>query len=129
MATRTTKQSVVFHRPFTFPGITEQFPAGKYETETDEELLEGLSFSAYRRFQTLFFVPMDPGNGRLSRMLTIDPNALDAALERDKAINTPASKQLTAQKPSPNTLPAGKVGIDRLAMDRAENEGMMPQTQ
>lgn len=38
---RTTKETVTFARPFRLGELSEQFPAGRYSIETDEELLEG----------------------------------------------------------------------------------------
>ena len=63
------------------------FPAGQYVVETDEELLEPLSFTAYRRVATIINIRLGSG---ISRALTIDPNDLDAALWRDKSLNETA---------------------------------------
>ncbi len=41
MARRTTTKSVTFARPFRLAGLEEEFPAGQYDVETDEELLDG----------------------------------------------------------------------------------------
>jgi hypothetical protein len=49
MTVRTSRQSVTFTEPFSLSGIDEVQPAGTYTVETDEELLPGLSFPAYRR--------------------------------------------------------------------------------
>jgi hypothetical protein len=48
---------------------------------TDEELIEGLSFPAYRRVSTAIFVPAETGCA--VEMLTIDPLDLQAAQDRD----------------------------------------------
>ena len=48
---------------------------------TDEELIEGLSFAAYRRVSTVIFVPAPYGGG--IEMVTIDPSDLDAAQVTD----------------------------------------------
>jgi hypothetical protein len=50
---RTSKKTVTFLRPFVLSAINEEQPAGVYTVETDEELLEGISFPAYRRVLTL----------------------------------------------------------------------------
>src|SRR4029450_12253391 len=52
MTMRTTKSTVTFLRPFRLGTFGEQLPAGRYPIETDEELLEGMSFPAYRRTAT-----------------------------------------------------------------------------
>lgn len=56
-------------------------PTGRYEVVTDEELIEGLSFPVYRRVSTTMLVPTQTGHA--IEMLTIDPQELTAAIERD----------------------------------------------
>ena len=85
MTTRTSKTTVTFRRPFVLGSFDRELPAGAYEVETDEELLEGLSFPAYRRTLTLLRLHREPGRSHLAQALTIDPNELEAALERDRA--------------------------------------------
>ena len=51
MTIRTTRTTVTFRRAFVLAGLDEEQPAGVYDIETDEERLEGLSLSAYRRVQ------------------------------------------------------------------------------
>ena len=86
MTIRTSRKTVIFGRPFTLRGFDEVLPAGAYTVETDEEPLEGISFLAYHRISTLLHLHGKPGSGVLKRVLTIDPNELDAALERDRAL-------------------------------------------
>jgi hypothetical protein len=85
MTIRTIKKTVTFRRPFVLGGFDELLPAGAYSVETDEELLEGISFPAYRRISTLIHLHAKPGHPGLTQTLTIDPNELDAALQRDEA--------------------------------------------
>jgi hypothetical protein len=85
MTTRTTKTTVTFARPFTVAGFDEALPAGVYEVETDEELLEGVSFPAYRRTSTVIQLPAEPGRPGQTRSLSIDPTELAASLERDQS--------------------------------------------
>lgn len=104
MSTRTTTKTVTFARPFVLGELDEVFPAGTHTVETDEELVNGISFVAYRRVLTMIHLHPKGHPGRV-RTLTIDPNELDAAIERDQAaVKTPADLQ---------------------ALDRAENEGMI----
>ena len=51
--------------------------------ETDEELVEGLSFPAYRRTQTRIFLPGHPGSMASDEVVVIDPVELEAALQED----------------------------------------------
>lgn len=83
MTTRTSKKTVVFRQPFNLAGIERKLPPGSYDVETDEELLEGISFPVYRRIATLIQLPTPAG---LTQTLTIDPEQLEAALARDEAI-------------------------------------------
>jgi len=96
MAVRTTKSTVTFASSFTLADMGEVLPAGTYDVETDEELLEGVSFEAYRRVQTLIHLPVKSGNPDISRTLMIDPNVLDDALERDNAPSPSSQKSISA---------------------------------
>jgi hypothetical protein len=58
-------------------------PAGAYRVVTDEELIEDISFPAYRRVATMIFAPI---RGSSIEMVTVDPLDLEAALERDVAL-------------------------------------------
>jgi hypothetical protein len=48
---------------------------------TDEEMIEELSFPVYRRVFTMIIVPADSASS--VEMVTIDPQDLQAAQERD----------------------------------------------
>jgi hypothetical protein len=85
MAARTQRKTVVFARPFLLEGIDRVLPPGSYEVVTDEELIEGLSFSVYRRVSTAMMVPALSHQASAVEMQTIDPRDLEAALERDAA--------------------------------------------
>jgi hypothetical protein len=63
-------------------GIDGVQPAGTYTIETDEELLEQLSFRAYRRVSTSIVLPLR-GSSRGCEMIKIDPTELEAARRRD----------------------------------------------
>lgn len=123
MTIRTSRKTVTFKKPFTLRGVEEILPAGAYTVETDEEPQEGVSFLAYRRILTLLHVPGRPGDRVLTRVLTVDPTDLDAALERDRARSGP-----TAGGDSAEDMPATKQRqgtSDLQAIERGENEGMM----
>jgi hypothetical protein len=83
MTVRTTRTTVTFRHPFSLKGADGPLPAGDYRVLTDEELIDGLSFLAYRRVATLIF-PLAIGPNSAG-MLTIDPQDLAAAQERDRA--------------------------------------------
>ena len=83
MTMRTSSRAVTFCRPFSLREIETEQPAGTYAVETDEELLEGLSFPAYRRVATTIFLPSRPGDLVSGQLVTIDPLQLEAAEQRD----------------------------------------------
>ena len=94
MTTRTTSRTVTFHRPFCLKGVDRLLPPANYRVVTDEELIEGLSFPAYRRIWTAIFVPAPSGSA--VEMATIDPADLQAAQEQDAAM--PNTEPATARE-------------------------------
>jgi hypothetical protein len=85
MATRSTCKIVTFTHPAVLQGLDRTLAAGVYRVVTDEELIEELSFPAYRRVATMIFVPSDSRHASAVEMVTIDPRDLAAALDRDAA--------------------------------------------
>jgi hypothetical protein len=83
MAMRTTNKTVTFNRPFCLKGVDRLLPPADYRVMIDEELIEGLSFPAYRRVSTMIFVPGESGSS--VEMVTVEPSDLQAALEQDAA--------------------------------------------
>jgi hypothetical protein len=81
MMTRSLSKTVVFNRPF-LSGVDRMLPAGAYRVVTDEELIDELSFPAYRRVATMMVVPASVGASSIE-MARIDPLELHTALERD----------------------------------------------
>ncbi len=65
--------------------MEEEQPAGDYRVETDEELLEGMSFAAYRRVKVLVHLHKRPERPNVTESVWIEPVDLDAALERETA--------------------------------------------
>ncbi|MEP0340013.1 MAG: hypothetical protein ABJ388_06075 [Alphaproteobacteria bacterium] len=84
MTTRTTEKTVTFARPFVLGGFDEVLPAGDYRVETDEELLQSLSFPVFHRLRSVIYLHRGTNAQRNARALTIDPNEIDAALARDQ---------------------------------------------
>lgn len=81
---RTTLTYVVFARPFSLTGLDGPQPAGTYAIETEEELLEGLSFPAYRRTGTVMLLPAKPGSMVTGQAVAVDPVELDAVAQASK---------------------------------------------
>jgi hypothetical protein len=87
MTMRTTTKTVTFHRSFHLKGIDRLLPAD-YRVVTDEELIDGLSFAAYRRVSTVIFVPAE--SGCAVEMVSIDPLDLQAVQDHDAGtLSTP----------------------------------------
>jgi hypothetical protein len=84
MKTRTNRKTVTFGGAFVLGGFDRELPAGAYVVETDEELIEGLSFPAWRRVATLIHLPATPAHPGRTETLSVDPAALDAARKRDR---------------------------------------------
>jgi hypothetical protein len=82
MTIRTTNKTIKFHRPFCLKGIDRLLPPADYRVMTDEELIKGLSFPAYRRVATAIFVPAPSGSAM--EMVTIDPLDLQTAQDQDE---------------------------------------------
>lgn len=85
MTTRITETVVTFTRPFRLAGHRREIPAGSYRVETDETLIEGLSFQAYRRETTLLRLPAISAAAGRAELLSIDPGDLEDALVRDRS--------------------------------------------
>jgi hypothetical protein len=91
MTIRTTYRTLSFVRPFQLKDMDAPRPAGAYIVETDEERLQELSFTAYRRVATRLLLPSRPGSIQ-GETIEVDPLELDAAQARDAA----AAPQVTA---------------------------------
>jgi hypothetical protein len=76
---RTTRETMTFDHPFSLHGIDGVQPAGTYTVETDEELIEGLSFLAYRRIATTIYLPLRYGGAGSVQAVRVDPRELDRA--------------------------------------------------
>jgi len=76
---RSQRAELVFRRPFRLRGWAEFQPAGAYVVETEEELIEGLSFPAWRRVGTT----LTRATGGLRQAIPIDPEELAALQAAD----------------------------------------------
>lgn len=84
MSLRTVRSTVSFDASFVLEGIDRLFPGGAYKIESDEELIQGISFTAYRRTATLIHLHENPRQPGLTETLRVEPAVFDAALERDR---------------------------------------------
>ncbi|MFL4968792.1 MAG: hypothetical protein ACJ8EU_08710 [Xanthobacteraceae bacterium] len=83
MTTRTTRKSITFKRLFSLSAVDKVLPSGTYTVDTDEELIDGLSFLAYRRIATLLHLPSMSSRVGVTEIVAINPLELEAALKRD----------------------------------------------
>lgn len=98
MSMRSTHSTVTFSHAFFLPGYTDELPPGDYELIVHEELLQGLSFEAYRRTGTYLAVH---GSGPMAGRVELRPTSpadLDVALGRGRRPATHDSE--TALSPS-----------------------------
>ncbi|WP_165354802.1 hypothetical protein [Tropicimonas sp. IMCC6043] len=85
MNMRSTRSTVTFSNPFTLSGYTGGLPAGEYEVLVEEELLQGLSFEAYRRTATFLKVHGKGARAGWSELRVTTERDLKEALRRDAA--------------------------------------------
>jgi hypothetical protein len=88
---RSTRSIVRFSHAFTLSGYLDELPAGEYEVVVEEELLQGLSFEAYRRTATYLFVRGKGGRAGRTEMRQITQGDLEMALSRDQAVTADAN--------------------------------------
>lgn len=84
MSERTTRTTVTFQHSFSIRGVDGVRPPGTYLVETDEELIMGMTFDAYRRTATFLFLPSS-GGSVTSEVFSVDSSDLEAALVQDAA--------------------------------------------
>jgi len=89
MTMRSRREAITFLHPFRIKGIDRLLPPGAYEVNTDEEVIEGLSFPAFRRVATMIMVPAAPPRSSTMEMISIgsvdlsDAQRIDASVPRD----------------------------------------------
>jgi FKBP-type peptidyl-prolyl cis-trans isomerase (trigger factor) len=76
---RTTERTVRFNRAFTLAGSDHAWPPGEYLIQTDEEMLEQMSFTAWKRVATTILLR----EGGTIQSITVDPAELERMLSRD----------------------------------------------
>ena len=99
MNMRSTRSTVTFSNPFTLPGYPGDLPAGDYEVLVEEELLQGLSFEAYRRTATYLTVRGSGTHAGRTELRAIFDSDLKEALSRDAATNATNNHSEAALSP------------------------------
>jgi hypothetical protein len=104
MLVRTTIRTVTFLMPFSVAAANQELPAGAYLVETDEELIQELSFPAYRRVATFLRIPQSRAPSDRLHSVPVDPDELEAALARDVVSYNEAKQQRTVADNRRNDL-------------------------
>lgn len=87
MPDRTTRTTATFKHPFSLRSLDGVQSPGTYVIETDEELILGLSFDAYRRTNTYLFLPSTGVAATATQIVNVDPAELQTALDADAMID------------------------------------------
>ena len=95
--TRTRRSVLTFARGFKLAGVDYPLPAGSYEIISDEELIEQLSFTVYRRVSTWIMARRSPGAA--TEMVLIDPDELAKAHAQGQAANNPSDHVAAGGEP------------------------------
>jgi hypothetical protein len=90
---------VTFSNAFALSGYADELPAGDYEVVVEEELLQGLSFEAYRRTATYLTVRGRGSHAGRTEMRTITERDLELALSRDRAVTEDTNDSEAALSP------------------------------
>jgi hypothetical protein len=85
VTSRIRRETLVFSHPFRLRGWKEPHAAGAYALETEEELIDGLSFTAYRRVGTTLTREATPG-GHCRQVIPVDAADLELAVAADRAL-------------------------------------------
>lgn len=79
MESRFHAETMVFRRPFRLGRTSATEPAGTYVVETEEALIEGVSFPVWRRVSTTIALQ----GAAITEVIPVDPAALAAARAAD----------------------------------------------
>jgi hypothetical protein len=89
MTTRVTTRTVTFQRPFVLEDFPVLAPAGDYVIDTEEEEIDSMLTSSWRRVSTTMRVHVDGA----TEFRLVNPQALEDALTRDGSQEASASPQ------------------------------------
>lgn len=99
MTIRSTRSIVTFSHPFSLSGYPDDLPAGDYEILVEEELLQGLSFEAFRRTATYLTVRGKGAHAGRTELRATTESALKQALGRDAALSQTSNQGAAAPSP------------------------------
>lgn len=106
MDIRSTRTTLTFRKPFTLPHSDRTIPPGDYVLVTEEERLEGLTFSAYRRISGHLIVGGGPANPGRTEMIPVTEAEVAHLIAQDQApVTTSAALPAVAADRKPLTPP------------------------
>jgi hypothetical protein len=79
---RVARETVTFAKPFYVEGLERNQPAGTYPVEIVEELIEGLSFLAYRVVSTSIVLPLKGGGDKSYQHVRINSALVRSVLRK-----------------------------------------------
>ncbi|UWQ79048.1 hypothetical protein K3725_17340 [Leisingera sp. S132] len=82
MDTRSSRLMVTYSHPFSLAGYPDKLPAGAYEIIVEEELLQGLSFVAYRTAAIYLLIHGRGGQAGRTELRMITQSDLETAQSR-----------------------------------------------
>jgi hypothetical protein len=82
MSERVARETVTFAKPFFVEGLGRDQKAGAYKVEIVEELIEGLSFQAYRVVSTSIVLPLEGAGANSYQHVRINSALVRAALRK-----------------------------------------------
>ncbi len=113
-AVRASRTTIKLDQPFNLRGCPQSLEAGVYLVDTEEQLIESLSFCAYQRTRTSIHLHRRHGRSGLDRVLRVSGDDLDTAVALSRAARDLAIRQ--------------RLAADDLAdlseMARADDDGM-----
>lgn len=83
MLTRTSESVVTFRNTFSIGNVLSDLPSGSYRIVKEEELIEGVSYPAYRITKTSLQIPAMGIPGMAKQFIPVRDSDVDAALEVD----------------------------------------------
>ena len=99
MITRSTRSTLTFANAFAIGDCPRDFPPGKYGILVEEELLQGLSFEAYRRTATYLMVRGRGSNAGQTTMHMTTREELEHAMACDRALSETINDSEAALSP------------------------------
>lgn len=90
MSLKTTRAIATFNEPFSLRNAKGIQPAGEYNVYVEDELIPGLSRTAWRRVSTLLQTPSIASSQEHSRLVVVSPTELEAALMKDQHLTVVA---------------------------------------